>query len=86
MRVSVKRDDPGYTPAPHAFVVFFNGEEQTLERTGRCIITADEEAGVIVFNKGERTSSGIRFEIEGDEFKTFTLQGVVRVEQRMPLP
>lgn len=50
MRKSTIKGDPGYDADAHRYVIIFDGVEQT-KTTGRLIRTADEEIGIVVFDK-----------------------------------
>jgi hypothetical protein len=48
MRISIRREDPGFISNFDRVVVFFNGAPQSRE-TGRDVITADEDRGEILY-------------------------------------
>ena len=48
MRISIRREDPGFISNFDRVVVFFNGTPQSRE-TGRDVITADEDRGEILY-------------------------------------
>ena len=48
MRISIRREDPGFISNFDRVVVFFNGAPQCRE-TGREVITADEDRGEILY-------------------------------------
>jgi hypothetical protein len=53
MRVSTLRDDPGFRSDADRFDVYFDGLRMTADaqkRMGMFIVTADEDAGEVVFH------------------------------------
>lgn len=48
MRISLRREDPGFTADFNHLTVFFNGQPQSRE-TGREVITADEDRGEVLY-------------------------------------
>jgi hypothetical protein len=81
MRISADRNDPGY--APHLITrsvrVEFDGIVQGLASTGRAIVTADEEAGTIVYYSRDPNSSQMRLMADGEGLVKRVAAGKVRV-------
>lgn len=73
MRVSVDKDDPGYSPASYAIIdkIYLNGIEI------KHVITADDDAGVIIFYCTDE--NGHYIIDDDDRLMTGTLSGDVEI-------
>jgi hypothetical protein len=78
MRLSAKRDDPGFDAKAVPFAAIeFNGVRQSPKVTGRAIITADEAAGRIDYVRYDLATG--RPIMLGDRLAEGTAFGVVRI-------
>ena len=78
MNLSVLIDDPGYRPDHAEFVVLYNGEPQSLEQSGRSIVTADEGERRIWFREMADDGGLVAFAC-GLEFDVQELEGAVSI-------
>lgn len=90
MRISTEPGDPGYlTNLIEAmfFEVYFDGIRQGPE-TGRAIVTADEEEGLIRFHKQREGAPSYCLVLNdaGDAYAIFEERGVVEVRYRPDVP
>jgi len=71
MRISMKRDDPGFIEGPLGITTYLNGKKVTK------VLTADEELGLVVVHK---TDEDGRYQITHNIILEETLRGHVRID------
>ena len=82
-RVTSEPESAGYlTPGDRMQVeVLFDGEVQSLSGTGRAIISADAELGLIVFYEAE-TNASSKLKVEGAKALRFAKLGKVEIRRK----